>query len=118
MIRFEDAELHQADRGADRAGGDDDVDDRERAPAREQAVRQPQHAGHRQQRLGGKNRERQRRGKGQQRVIRRPFDPVRTVGRADERHYARGFIARSAAERTSSGLNVVRHRKSPGSHIR
>ena len=39
VVRLQDAELHEADGGADRAGCDDDVDDGERAPSRQQPVR-------------------------------------------------------------------------------
>ena len=54
----------------------------------------------------------------EQRVVRRALEPARSSDARDQRHHARAFIARSAAERTSSGLNVVRHRKSPGSQTR
>ena len=65
--------------------------------------------------LGGKDRKRQERDKCEQRVVRRALEPGGGIARNGQ---ARAFIARFAAERTSSGFNVVRHRKSPGSQTR
>ena len=67
---------------------------------------------------GGDDRQLERRGERQQRVVRRALEPARLVRRLDRGHHTRRAIARSAAERTSSGLNVVRHRKSPGAQTR
>ena len=77
---------------------------------------EPQHAGDGSRISDAKIENGSARGKREQRVVRRALEPrLRFVGRPRDRHQARAFIARSAAERTSSGLNVVRHRKSPGS---
>jgi len=80
--------------------------------------REPQDTGDGEQRLGGEDGEGQRGREGEEKVVGHAFEALRIVRRQDEGHQTTAVIARSAAERTSSGLNVVRHRKSPGSQTR